>query len=150
MKIRWELFHLPLFSGEGEFFIFLDQFVGVFAVFRSIQANFLFFFTHFNRGDLVDQPQSGITEGEGVGGGDDGAEGFEQEERDISMQLAVGAGGVPGQRGEDAGADDTQNTAHPMYSPHVQGIVEVFAVLPEHSQVADHAGQKADDDRTGD
>ena len=54
-------------------------------MFRGIQANFFFFIAHFDRGDLVDQPQSGIAEDEGVGSGDDSAEGFEQEEGDVPM-----------------------------------------------------------------
>lgn len=114
-----------------------------------IQAVLLVLSGHLDRGDLVDQPQHGIGNREGVDRGDRHRRQFLEEEAGVSQQQAVDARRVHGQVRPQAETYDSQEASHPVDAPHVQGIVQVQFCFQGNGQVADDPSQAADDDRAG-
>ena len=68
------------------------------------------------------------------------------QEDGIAIQQAVGAVRVEGLVGENTQHDDAQRAAHTVNAPHVERIVPVQLVLHLNREVANHAGDDADDD----
>src|ERR1039458_9339849 len=129
-------------------YVFIGElFVRMFAVERLVEANLLWRFRDFHRGESINDAQHGVGEHKRPDRREHNGGYLLQKEHWIAVQQPIGTFGIELFVGEDAQHDDAEEATDAVDSPHVECVVPLQLVLHFDCVIANHAGNDADDHR---